>query len=272
MPTPGLTRRASLLLPLLLAACGGEEEPQIYPALRYAYLPPIRLNVATIEVQQRFIPSGVSPDVTQIAPVRPADALRAMAEDRLQAFGSSGRAVFSILDASLVRHRDVIDGAMAVRLDIYGPDNARVGFAEARVTRQHTGDPDPIRKTLYEMVKAMMDSMNVEFEYQVRRVLRSWVTTGTAAETPVEQTPLGAPGSTAAPTTPPAGVASPDTLAPPATQAVPPTYAPPTYAPRPTRRQATRRQAYAPPPNYAAPSYTPPTTLVPPGSSLAPRP
>lgn len=256
MPIPGLTRRASLLLPFLLAACGGEEEPQSYPALRYSYLPPIRLNVATVEIQQRFIPSGVSPDVTQIAPVRPGDALRAMAEDRLQAFGTSGRAVFSILDASLVRHRDVIDGALAVRLDIYDADNARVGYAEARVTRQHSGDPDPIRKTLYEMVKAMMDSMNVEFEYQVRRVLRSWVTTGTAAETPVEQTPLGAPGSTAAPATPPATMS-------------PPTMSPPTMSPPGTIGPPAIQTV---PPTYAAPSYAPPATLTPPGSSLAPRP
>jgi hypothetical protein len=209
MPTPGLTRRASFLLPLFLAACGGEEEPQSFPALRYSYLPPIRLNVGTVEIQQRFIPAGVPPDITQMAPVRPADALRAMAEDRLQAFGTSGRAVFSILDASLVRHGDVIDGSMAVRLDIFGPDNASAGFAEARVTRQHSGDPDPIRKTLYEMVKAMMDSMNVEFEYQVRRVLRSWLTTGTAAATPVEQAPLGAPGSAGPSTTAPSPMVAP---------------------------------------------------------------
>lgn len=199
MPTPGLTRRASLLLPLLLAACGGGEEPQDFPALRYSYLPPIRLNVASVDIEQRFVPSGIAPDVSQRAPVRPVEALRAMAEDRLQAFGTAGRAVFSILDASLTRRRDVIDGSMAVRLDVFGPDNVRAGFAEARITRQHTGDVDNLSSTLYDMVKAEMDAMNVEFEYQVRRALRPWLTSGTAPAAPVEQAPLGSPGTAAPP-------------------------------------------------------------------------
>ena len=197
MLTPGLTRRAALLLPVmataLLSACASEP-PQDFAPLRYSYLPPIRLDVATIEIQQRFVPSGVRPDVTQLAPVSPSQALQAMAEDRLQAFGVSGRAVFSIMDASLVRHGDVIDGVMAVRLELYGMDGQRVGFAEARVTRQHSG-VDHLRATLYDMVKAMMDSMNVEFEYQVRRVLRSFVTTATSSETPVEAAPLPPPGT-----------------------------------------------------------------------------
>jgi hypothetical protein len=193
-PKPGLTRRSAVLLPILFAACG-REEPENFPTLRYAYLPPIRLNVARIDIQQRFIPSGVVPDVSQLAPVSPVEALRAMAEDRLVAFGAAGQAVFSILDASLVRHRDLIEGAMAVRLEVYGPDGQPGGFAEARVRRQHTGDSDSLRATLYDMVRLMMDAMNVEFEYQVRRALRPWLSSGTAAETPVEQTPLGAPGA-----------------------------------------------------------------------------
>ncbi|MBN8900044.1 MAG: hypothetical protein BGO51_06595 [Rhodospirillales bacterium 69-11] len=231
----GLTRRASLLLPLALAACGGEE-PENFPPLRYAYLPPIRLNVASIDIQQRFIPSGVAPDVTQYAPVRPADALRAMAEDRLQAFGTAGRAVFSIVDASLTRRRDVLDGSMAVMLDIYAADGQRAGYAEARIVRQHTG-VDDLRRTLYEMVKAMMDAMNVEFEYQVRRALRGWLTSGTAAPVSVEQTPLGPPGSTPPVTSTPMTGApmsgTPGAGFPPATSGtgVPTTSAPNTFAP-----------------------------------------
>jgi hypothetical protein len=194
MRAPGLTRRSSLFLPLLFAACSGDDESAVYPALRYTYLPPIRLNVASIEIVNRFVPTGISPDISQLAPVRPVDALRAMAEDRLQAFGTSGKAVFSIQDASLTRRGDVIDGSMSVVLDMYTTDTQRAGFAEARVARQHTGHVDSLRATLYDMVKTMMDSMNVEFEYQVRRALHVWLTSGTAASTPVEQAPLSTPG------------------------------------------------------------------------------
>lgn len=191
MPVARLSRRASLLLPFLLAACGGE--PRQYKPLRYGYLPPIRLNVAQIQVRQDFVPLGVDPDVSQLDPVQPSDALRQMAEDRLQAFGVAGRAVFVILDASLVRREDTITGMMSVRLDIYTSDNKRVGYAEARVSRQHTGHVDDIHQTLYDMTKQMMDAMNVEFEYQVRRSLRDWLVTGTAPASSVQQQPLTTP-------------------------------------------------------------------------------
>ena len=95
-----LTRRVTLLLPLILAACGSEEE-QVFEPLRYNYLPPIQLNVASIAVEQRFVPSGVEPDVSYQDPVPPIEALKAMASDRLQAFGITNKAVFAIVDASL---------------------------------------------------------------------------------------------------------------------------------------------------------------------------
>ncbi len=109
-----LTRRTSLLLPLLLGGCGGGEE-RSYPPLRYDYLTPLGLNVATIRIEQRFVPSGVAPDVSQYDPAPPLRALRAMAEDRLQALGSAGQAVFVIQDASLVRHGDTLSGNLSGR-------------------------------------------------------------------------------------------------------------------------------------------------------------
>ena len=40
------------------------------------------------------------------------------------------------------------------------------------------------------MTRAMMDDMNVEFEYQVRRSLKDWLATTTAVPAPVESQPL----------------------------------------------------------------------------------
>jgi hypothetical protein len=184
-----LTRRQALLLPIALVACS-QEEPAVFAPLRYDYLPPIQLNVATVEVEQRFIPSGIPPDVTAEDPAPPVEALRAMATGRLQTFGVSGRAVFAILNASLTRQGNVIAGAMAVSLIVYGADGNQAGFAEAHVEHSQSGDIDNLRKTLYDITKTMMDNMNVEFEFQVRRNLRAWLTTPAAPDTPVEQTPL----------------------------------------------------------------------------------
>ena len=193
----GLSRRAILAMPLLLAACGSDDEApepaKSFPPLRYDYLPPLQLNVARIDIQQRFLPAGVPPDITGMDPVQPSAALKAMANDRLQALGANGRALFAILDASLTRRQDIIRGSLSVSLAVYDADNQQRGYATASVERTHTGKPSDLRATLYDMTKTMMDAMNVEFEYQVRRNLKDWLTTGAAPDMPVKQDPLGQP-------------------------------------------------------------------------------
>jgi hypothetical protein len=185
-----MTRRSALLLPLVLAACGGEEEEQVFEPLRYNYLPPLQLNVASIAIEQRFVPSGVDPDVSNQDPVPPIEALKAMANDRLQAFGTANKAVFAILDASLVRQNDIVTGSFAVSLTILDDPGTQLGFAEARVQSRHTGRIGDIRPVLYDMTKAMMSDMNVEFEYQIRHNLKNYLTEAVAPDTPVEQAPL----------------------------------------------------------------------------------
>jgi hypothetical protein len=197
-----LTRRSALLLPFLLAACGGEQRRD-FPPLRYNFLPPIRLNVASITVEQRFYPSGEPPDITGLDPVHPVEALRAMADDRLQALGVSGQAVFGITNAALTREGDTITCALAVVLEIYPTPGIRSGFAEAIASRQHTGPIDDLRGTLYDLTKAAMDAMNVEFEYQIRRSLQPWLLPSSAMPPPVEQQPLGTAPAEAPPGAPP---------------------------------------------------------------------
>ena len=209
-----LSRRASLLLPILLAGCGGREKRD-YAPLRYDYLTPLRLNVSTLQIEQRFVPSGAAPDVSQLAPVPPVRALRTMAEDRLQALGSAGVAVFVIQDASLTRRRDTLSGSLAVELGIFSAPTTRAAYAQARVSRTFTGDLDDLPSRLYDMTKAMMDQMNVEFEYQVRRSLGAWLMSAATTQAPVRQEPLPGGGL-------PAPVPMPPTGGPPAPVPMPP--------------------------------------------------
>ncbi len=195
MPPCRLTRRSSLLLALSSLAGCSSPAPRNFAPLRYDYLPPLRLNVASIRVEQRFVPSGVGPDVSRLDPVAPVQVLVAMAEDRLQAMGSTGEAVFVIQDASLVRQGSSIQGTFAVELDIYTAPDTRAGYAEARAARTYNGSTDDMAGVLYDMTKALMDQMNVEFEYQVRRSLRAWLLTASAAPAAVQQQPLAAPGA-----------------------------------------------------------------------------
>ncbi|MFL5279442.1 MAG: hypothetical protein ACJ8AW_00175 [Rhodopila sp.] len=239
MPAGYLTRRCALLLPLVLAACGGGEEEQAFEPLRFNYLPPIQLNVAKIDIEQRFVPAGVPPDVSSEDPVPPVAALRAMAADRLQAFGTANRAVFAILDASMMRTGDVISGTFAVSLTILDDNGAQRGFAEARVQARHGGRADNLRSVLYDMTKSMMNDMNIEFEYQIHRSLKSWLTSAVAPDTPVEQAPLD--GSQPAPAPKAPGTVQP----PPGTQAAPGPAPVPDLPPAPIPPET---PAY--PPNY----------------------
>jgi hypothetical protein len=231
-------RRSVLLLPLLFAACGGP--PPSYPPLQYAYLPPIRLNVAQVEVRQQFLPSGLPPDISQDDPVQPVEVLRQTLQDRLKAFGSAGRAVAVIEDASLVEQDDTITGSLAVRLNIYTSANTPAGFAAARVSRQHVGHIGDLRETLYDMTKQMMDAMNVELEYQIRRSLRDWLVPEGGAPTAVQQQPLATPG-----------------IAPAITQTPPPSLTPPpSVTPRPPAHHAPAAPP-PPPPMTSTPDYLP---------------
>jgi ribosomal protein S12 len=243
-----LTRRASLLLPFLLAACGHEERTN-FPPLRYNYLPPIRLNIGALTVEQRFYPSGIAPDVTALDPVHPVEALRSMAEDRLQAAGTTGTAVFGITNAAITRQDDVITCALGATLEIYMVPGVRSGFAQAVVSREHSGRIEDLRGTLYDITKATMDAMNVEFEYQVRRNLQPWLVS--AVPSPVQQQPLATPGAP--------GSMPPDSMPP---GAPPPNGPPPGYPP-----------AGAPPSGYPPNGYPPngyPPAGYPPGSQPAP--
>ena len=201
MSVSRLTRRSSLLLPLAFAACGAPDQTTFDP-LRWDYLPPIQLNVLTVDIEQRFFPSG-SGDLTAQAPVRPADALKTMGEDRLRPFGNAGRAVMAIQDASLIKRDGAIVASMAVTVSLYRETGERGGFIEARVSRRETGGSGSMRSQLYQLVKSMMDQMNVELEFQIRRNLKEFLVEATAAPTAVEQAPLSAPKGT--PLAPPSG-------------------------------------------------------------------
>ncbi|MGA3001067.1 MAG: hypothetical protein ABSE20_05020 [Acetobacteraceae bacterium] len=199
-----LTRRAVLLMPLLLAACGGEEEapaPEAggdFPPLRYGYLPPIKLNVQRIETAKRFVPPIDEDEMIGFSPVDPIDTLYAMARDRLQPVAQSGTATFRVLTASITRHHDTLNGVLAVRLDVRDGDNT--GFVVARVTAHHSGEITSQRAAVYDLLKTMMFQMNVELEYQLRNKLKAWVVNAQAEPGPAPQAQPAPPAALPEPT------------------------------------------------------------------------
>ena len=191
-----LPRRAVLAFPLLVsplfvAACAEREPPRAMPPLRYDFLMPLRLNVATVDVGDAPPPSPAEAQ----SPAPAGATLRQMALDRLAAGGSSGQAMFVIDQARVVRGAGGLEGLLAAHLDVLTTEGTRAGFAEARVSRSSTARGD-LRGALYDLTRQMMDDMNVELEFQVRRSLRDWLQEATTAPAPaaVEQRELEAPG------------------------------------------------------------------------------
>ena len=149
--------------------------------------------MASIDIDDANPPVRDNRDMAVLAPNRPADVLRQMARDRLLADGAQGRAVFHVEEASIVPDHDKLKGALAVQLEVGTSDGSKTGYAEARVSRTIDYDndgPNATRATLDDLVNQLMKDMNVEFEYQVRRSLRTYMATGAAAPAPVVAQPV----------------------------------------------------------------------------------
>jgi hypothetical protein len=194
MPS-GLMRRTALLLPFLLASCGDDKDVSVpvmrrdYPPLRFGYLPPINLNVQRLEIAGGFVRASGDEEIIGSSPIDPVETLFTMARDRLKPVAEGGIATFRVTTASIVRHRDTLNGVLAVRLDVHTSDDTNSGFAEARVTATHSGPVPDQRDAVYDMLKSMMFDMNVELEFQVRNKLKPWVVNAPVGPTPRPSVP-----------------------------------------------------------------------------------
>ena len=248
----------ALLIPLALASCGDDEPapaPETWAPLHYDYLNKLRLNVGSIDVQDHSAPQGDN-DVAAQSPTPPAQALAQMARDRLFAAGLTGHADFIIDQASIVRGAgDALNGTLAIHLDVFDTAGNRIGFAQAQVSRQHIpgSDPENLRNVLYDMTRQMMDSMNVEIEFQLRQSLRGLMVTGDAVPSAVTATPLQP--ATPAPATPQSTIPGVDLAPPPPPNTLPPAEPPPPDESSPPPEQMSPPPGYLQLPPAAPPQY-----------------
>ncbi|MEO3472360.1 hypothetical protein AAFN86_10870 [Roseomonas sp. CAU 1739] len=183
-----IDRRAALAGLLATAACGGREEPVAVATVgppSYGYLTPLRLAVGRIEL----VPAtdAAATRTMPPAPLIPSVVVQAMAQDRLSAAGGGGSARFRTQIATLTRESAGAGGVfttaterltcvMRCRLEIIGEDGAPAGFAEAEVRRtatQPAGTQAERARAAEAIVRLAGNDLNVEFEYQLRRNLRS---------------------------------------------------------------------------------------------------
>ena len=212
MPTRRLFLTAPLMLPVILSACAGGEEPAALPPLvtGYRHLTPLRLNVLEIEVGD---PAPGAVQITGSAPIRPEQEMRRMAEERLVPVGTEGQARFLVTTARFTRERLAAQGGLTgmfsgepgesltcqlvCRLEILSPEGRRVAFVEAEARRNRTlpdgASPAARNRAAEDVVREAMDQLNVEFEFHIRRTLRGWLSEGNTpagATAPVEREDL----------------------------------------------------------------------------------
>jgi len=197
-PDPARRRLLSMTAACALLALAGCETPvnvQNLPDITFAHLAPIPMNVASVQVENRFHPPLALPHVEHRIPVAPAKALTQWAKDRIKPVGTSGTAKLIIEDAGVTEtklerdeslkgtftkqqsHRyDLAVRASLVMLDAAGAER---GVSEARSSRSITVREDlslnDWEKTLFETTDHLLTDFNTEMESNIRRHLADWI-------------------------------------------------------------------------------------------------
>ncbi|MBT5646246.1 MAG: hypothetical protein HOJ41_00155 [Rhodospirillaceae bacterium] len=187
---------ASLLaVVFLLTGCATEVQKPGFSQISFAHLQPISLNVARIEVENRYVSPATRPNVEHEFPVSPAAVASNWGRDRLRAVGQSGVARVVVRRASVVevplkrttgvtgaftrdqseRYDAIIDMMVELR-DADG--NVRV-TAESTAKRSRSVSENVSlierEKIWFEMTETMMSDLNTALENQVRIHMKEWI-------------------------------------------------------------------------------------------------
>ncbi len=144
---------ALLTIILLLSACPSAPS-RVLPDITFVDSPKIGLDVARVEIVQRFQPAFSDPYVDHLFPKEPASVIRRWAEDRLAARGPSGTATLIIVNAAVteetlardpglrglvtIEQSERYEAEFAVRLEIDHPVTRSSGVSNALARRSIT--------------------------------------------------------------------------------------------------------------------------------------
>ena len=184
-----------LAVVFLLTGCATEVQKPGFSQISFAHLQPISLNVARIEVENRYVSPATRPNVEHEFPVSPAAVASNWGRDRLRAVGQSGVARVVVRRASVVevplkrttgvtgaftrdqseRYDAIIDMMVELR-DADG--NVRV-TAESTAKRSRSVSENisliEREKIWFEMTETMMSDLNTALENQVRIHMKEWI-------------------------------------------------------------------------------------------------
>lgn len=179
----------------LLAGCASPVQRPAYPQISFRHLEPIPIDVARVEVENRYVSPATAPNVEHRFPVSPAATALNWGRDRLRPVGASGVARLIVERASAVEvplkrssglrgaftndQSERYDGVVTVALEILDGNGERRAIARATARRSQTVPEDislnEREKAWFEMTEAMMATLNTALENQVRSHLKDWV-------------------------------------------------------------------------------------------------
>ena len=192
-----MNRRSFLLLTgaTALAACDTPPARHSFATLTFQDRPPIRLDVAQIEIVRAYQAPGASPNVDHLFPQKPVDVAESWGRDVLRAVGQRGMATYTILDASAVETKlprstgltqvfkteqsDRYDLRIEVKLEVGNPLLATTGVATAAVTRSQTvGENMTLNQresVWFQMTENAMRELDQKLEAAIRDKLRVFI-------------------------------------------------------------------------------------------------
>jgi len=179
----------------VLAACDTPPMRQSFATLTFQDRPPIRLDVAQVEIVQGYKAPGVAPHVDHLFPQKPADVAATWGRDVLQAAGERGMATYTVLDASATEtalprstgmtqmfkteQSDRYDLHIEVKLEVGNPLLATTGVVTASANRSQTVAEDMTMNqreaVWFQMTESAMRELDGKLEAAIRDKLRVFV-------------------------------------------------------------------------------------------------
>lgn len=188
-------RSIMITMLLVVAGCETAVEPRSFPEQTFSHLPPISLDVAEIDIVLLFEPPLKVPHVEHEMPVPPHRAIERWVVDRIRTVGTSGQAVVTIRDASVVEQRlkrlggikgtftteqsERYDARVEVEITAMGGRGLRSAKAMTTSLRSRTIPEDATlrqrRLLWYELTERVMHDFDRTFEAQIRQHLAAFL-------------------------------------------------------------------------------------------------
>lgn len=160
----------------------------ILPDLTFTHLEPIRFNAAKIEVFDLYRPPLAPPNVEHTFRMSPAAVARAWAQQRIQAAGTEGSVIVTIIDASVVEvpltmiggvlgllfDKHTYEASLEVTIEYRGPLLAQAS-ARALVSRSRSVPRSITLKqkdaVFYGLVEGLLRDLNDQLEVAIAQSL-----------------------------------------------------------------------------------------------------